>query len=203
MTGHGDDRSGCHGVLMKKEERNKSLTEVSVLTVRKTFFEVVALSAAPARRSASCPPGNKEFNVGIGPEEVVMMAEGSTWVKPAAQHGRDMEESPDTLLVQNPDSGGRGVHPSDPVWKTTTKVIISNIPCRCRRNEFQMFLQSLFIPGSWCFHLPMKSAQKNRGYAVVEVGDPSSVLKLVDSLWQKRRMPSRTSDKPLYLRPAI
>eukprot|EP00440_Ansanella_granifera_P051180 gb/GFBE01055479.1/.p1 GENE.gb/GFBE01055479.1/~~gb/GFBE01055479.1/.p1 ORF type:complete len:164 (+),score=16.72 gb/GFBE01055479.1/:1-492(+) len=92
-----------------------------------------------------------------------------------------------------------GIHPSDPQWAGVTKVIIRNIPTRCRIGELQRFIAKA-VKGDVCVNLPMKGSKKNRGYAFLKATDASVAREAVAALWQKP-ISSRVSDRPLVLLP--
>eukprot|EP00440_Ansanella_granifera_P048788 gb/GFBE01052859.1/.p1 GENE.gb/GFBE01052859.1/~~gb/GFBE01052859.1/.p1 ORF type:complete len:467 (+),score=54.32 gb/GFBE01052859.1/:1-1401(+) len=93
-----------------------------------------------------------------------------------------------------------GVHPDDAQWTGVTKVMIRNIPTRCRIGELDQFIAES-VEGYVSVSLPMKSSRKNRGYAFVRTEDASVARAVVTALW-KKTISSRLSDRPLVLHPA-
>ena len=92
-----------------------------------------------------------------------------------------------------------GLHPDDPGWKTTTNLMICNLPARCTLEELSTYLRSLVPDTEMQINLPCALSGRNKGYAFVKLNEGLSLL--VRALW-KSSIPTRKSTRLVKLQPA-
>eukprot|EP00930_Biecheleria_cincta_P059219 TRINITY_DN44979_c0_g1_i1.p1 TRINITY_DN44979_c0_g1~~TRINITY_DN44979_c0_g1_i1.p1 ORF type:complete len:215 (-),score=31.05 TRINITY_DN44979_c0_g1_i1:168-812(-) len=176
-----------------------------VLRVRNTFYEWPQLPLPPPlRRSSSYPPAAKEPSTSRHSIASIAKVESADQARQPG-HAQDSclpcqadESEPDfeQALEQY------GLHPSHPLWIGQTKIMLRNIPSRCKEYELRKFLVDLGIPSHrWVLNMPLSGSRRNRGYAFVTAIDPATAIEIIKVLWQQS-IPSRVSQRPLKLQPA-
>lgn len=93
-----------------------------------------------------------------------------------------------------------GLHPSSGLWRTSTVMMIRNIPGRCLERE----LESLIIEVTTQFRLEMPRRPhggKCKGYAFVTVTSAQTMKELAEFFW-RRRLHNRGSGRAFKIHPA-
>eukprot|EP00439_Symbiodinium_sp_Y106_P027507 s2839_g3.t1 len=93
-----------------------------------------------------------------------------------------------------------GLHPSSTRWCGVRKLVVKNMPARCKENELRNFIGSLTAAP---FQIRMPSSRKGtcKGFCFIAFADPEGLSKLLPALWQQS-VPNR-SPRPLKLVPMI
>eukprot|EP00930_Biecheleria_cincta_P083156 TRINITY_DN7277_c0_g3_i1.p1 TRINITY_DN7277_c0_g3~~TRINITY_DN7277_c0_g3_i1.p1 ORF type:complete len:241 (+),score=22.13 TRINITY_DN7277_c0_g3_i1:58-780(+) len=96
-----------------------------------------------------------------------------------------------------------GLHPSHPQWIGHRKIMLRNLPCRCKAYEIEDFITAGGVSSDqWVLVMPVGSFGRNRGYAFIIASDPGTAMEIVHILWQQP-IPTRVSQRPLQLQPAF
>lgn len=177
-----------------------------VLRVRNTFYEWPQFPLRPPlRRSSSGPPAAKEpltsrhsiasIQKVIGRPLQVQTVD-QAWQPGPAQACHAAESEPLDAFDQY------GLHPSHALWSGQLKIMLRNIPSRCKDCELRNFIVGLGIPSDmWSMNMPVSASGRNRGYAFVTAINSATATEIVNILW-KRSIPTRASERPLKLQPA-
>jgi hypothetical protein len=120
---------------------------------------------------------------------------------------RALHPSMEWLSTETLHDDACGVHPSHPMWIGETRIMLRNIPCRCKQDELEKFISAetaaAGVSPNKCFVImPPGSNGRNRGYAFIHTISAEIAMELVRALWQKH-VPTRSSVRPLKLQPAF
>eukprot|EP00930_Biecheleria_cincta_P092345 TRINITY_DN8220_c0_g1_i1.p1 TRINITY_DN8220_c0_g1~~TRINITY_DN8220_c0_g1_i1.p1 ORF type:complete len:235 (+),score=27.94 TRINITY_DN8220_c0_g1_i1:71-775(+) len=207
-------------------------SEAYVLRIRNTFIEWAAFPVGAKRRPSSSPPICRIQNTSIEmvqlsleikpradaskssrvchpipnalaerlpPQTSRCVVDSGYGLHPSAPQAERLPSQTPCCLIDDV----YGLHPSHPLWIGQTRIMLRNLPCRCKAYEIENFIIARGgLPSKkWTMVMPAGTYHRNRGYAFITATDPATAMEIVHVLWQQR-LPTRLSEKPLKLQPS-